>query len=583
MPSFRPMDALVKAATSPSVSFKVALGTKAVSWAAFVVALAIFSPSLSSEFIRDDPWQIVKNPQIQSWDYLPRLFSSDLWSQSGTEHAVHFYRPLFSVWMLFVNTIGGLAPAWWHFCSMLLHALTTLLVYTLCEKLLESRVAAFFAALLFAVHPIHVDAVSWVSASNEILFTVFALGAVLVLVAPEMSSWRIAASTALYAAALLTKETAIAVMPVLLLVVLFRAKRGSAVRAGLWYLSVTAAYFIVRWWALHRIGTEESKHTWREALLTSPSVLVFYLKKLFFPVHLSGFYANPILSVPTISMWTTIAAFLLAMAVLIWLTLRYSPLVGIAASSIVLPLMPVLLGIRIYDQGDMTHDRYLYLPSVGLCLLFGLLTRWVWTRPKAIRLTFITASTALFLVFAVLTVRQQSFYENNEAFYQRAIDLDPTNVYVIDSFGSIHLENGENERAIGEFRSALQLAPNDPNAIYNLAHGLFETHQYAEAEPLFRIIVDSPELMAQRKPMLLALADTEISLGNLSGGNDVLRELNQLDPKYPALHRTLGIVLQREGRINEAQAEYHKEFQVSGDRQAEHQAITLKQALSPSR
>jgi hypothetical protein len=61
-------------------------------WITFAVAFAIFVTSLFSEFIRDDPWQIVKNPQIQSWSYLPRLFSTHLRSQSGSEHAVHFYR-----------------------------------------------------------------------------------------------------------------------------------------------------------------------------------------------------------------------------------------------------------------------------------------------------------------------------------------------------------------------------------------------------------------------------------------------------------------------------------------------------------
>src|SRR6266478_971123 len=133
------------------------LRRNAIGWTACAIACVIYIPSLFSEFIRDDPWQIVKNPQIQSWDYLPRLFASHVWSQSGTEYAVHFYRPLFSLWMLSVDTIGGLSPVWWHFSSMLLYALTTLLVYRLCEKLLESRVAAFLAALVFAVHPIHVD------------------------------------------------------------------------------------------------------------------------------------------------------------------------------------------------------------------------------------------------------------------------------------------------------------------------------------------------------------------------------------------------------------------------------------------
>ncbi len=569
-------------------ALKQNLRRNATGWAACAIAFAIYIPSLFSEFIRDDHFQIVNNPQIQSWDYLPRLFSTPLWSQLGAEQAVHFYRPLFSLWMLVVDTIGGLSPAWWHFSSIFLHAVTTFTVYTLCDNLLRNRVAALFAALMFALHPIHVDAVSWVSASNEILFTLLALCAILVLLAPDTSipltPSRLAASAALYAAALLTKETAVALLPVLLLIVLLRGgQRGKVVRAACWYGFVTLGYFAIRWWALGRIGTEESKHSWREVLLSSPSVLAFYLKKLVFPLHLSGFYVNPISSSPTISTWLAAGGLLIAAALLTWVALRYSPLIGVGAAIVIFPLLPALLAIRIYDRGDMTHDRYLYLPSVGLCLLFGMLAQWLWTRPKPVKVIFLAASAALLVVFAILTIRQQRFYKNDEAFYQRAIDLDPTNVYVIDSFGAIHLENGENERAMQEFREAFQLAPNDAKAVYNLAHGLFETQQYAEAEPLLRQVSGSPELEWRRKAILLTLADTKVSLGNLSGADGVLQELNQLDPKFPALHRTLGIVFQREGRINEAQAEYHKEFQVSGDMQAEQQAIGLRQALPPSR
>ena len=183
-------------------------------------------------------------------------------------------------------------------------------------------------------------------------------------------------------------------------------------------------------------------------------------------------------------------------------------------------------------------------------------------------------------LFAVLTIRQQRFYRNNEAFYQRAIDLDPTNVYAIDSFGAIHLESGEWDRAMSEFRTAYQLGPSDPNAIYNLAHGFFEAKQYADAEPLFKQVANSPQLESRRKSMLLALADIEISLGSFSSGQDVLQELEQLDPRFPALHRTLGILFQKESRIREAQVEYHREFQVSGDMQAEGQAIALERLLS---
>src|SRR5216683_5915880 len=123
-------------------ALKPSLRRNAPGWAVCAIAFAIYTPSLFSEFIRDDHFQIVTNPQIQSWDYLPRLFSTHLWSQGGSEQVVHFYRPLFSTWMLVVNTIGGLSPAWWHLSSILLHAVTTFAVYKLCEKLLRSRVAA---------------------------------------------------------------------------------------------------------------------------------------------------------------------------------------------------------------------------------------------------------------------------------------------------------------------------------------------------------------------------------------------------------------------------------------------------------
>lgn len=555
-------------------------------WAAAVIAITVYIPSLFSEFVRDDPWQIVKNPQIQSWDYLPRLFSTHLWSQSGTEYAVHFYRPFFSVWMLVGTTVGGVSPVWWHFSSILLHAATTFAVYKLSDRLLHNRVSASFAALMFAVHPIHVDAVSWVSASNEILFAIFAIFAIHALSPQDtdvpLGTTQVGASAILYVAALLTKETAIAIAPILFLAVLLKKQRQIAAAAGLWYFAATAAYFIARWWALHRIGTEESNHNWHEVLWTSPTVLVFYLKKLLFPVHLSSFYVNPVLSAPTLGMWLTAGGLSIALVGLMWIGFRHLPVIGIAAPIIALPLLPALLAIRIYDRGDMTHDRYLYFPSVGMCLLFGLLAKWAWTAPKPVRVTFVTAATALLLAFAFLTVRQQRFYKNNEAFYQCAIDLDPTNVYAIDSFGAIHLENGEWDRAMNEFRTAYQLAPSDPNAIYNLAHGFFEIKQYAKAVPLFKQIVNSPQLASRRKPVLLALADAEISLGNLSAGKEALRDLGRLDPEFRALHRTLGIVFQKEGRIREAQAEYHREFQISGDTQAEQQAIALQGFLTQS-
>lgn len=125
------------------------------SLAAAVLATAVYLPSIFLDFIHDDHLQILKTPQIQSWDYLPRLLSTDLWSEKTSDHVAYFYRPLFSVWMLLIHSVGNFSPWFWHSSSIVLHMLATYLVFRLCFHLLGESNAALCAAVLFALQPIH--------------------------------------------------------------------------------------------------------------------------------------------------------------------------------------------------------------------------------------------------------------------------------------------------------------------------------------------------------------------------------------------------------------------------------------------
>ena len=116
--------------TSPRQNWRERLHQSRVPLAACGLALAVYSRSLFCGFVRDDLPQIVNNPQVQSWEYLPRILTSHLWSQGARNHAL-FYRPLFSLWMLVVHTLGGLSPWFWHLSNILLHVACTYLVYRL--------------------------------------------------------------------------------------------------------------------------------------------------------------------------------------------------------------------------------------------------------------------------------------------------------------------------------------------------------------------------------------------------------------------------------------------------------------------
>ncbi len=139
--------------TPPRQTWRTRLHQSSVPLVVCGLALAVYSRSLFCGFIRDDLPQIVNNPEVQSWQYLPQILTSHLWSHMAGYHA-HFYRPLFSLWMLVIHTLGGLSPWFWHLSSILLHVGCTYLVYRLSKRLMGSAIGAGLAAALFAVHPI---------------------------------------------------------------------------------------------------------------------------------------------------------------------------------------------------------------------------------------------------------------------------------------------------------------------------------------------------------------------------------------------------------------------------------------------
>ena len=570
------------------------------------LALGIFSGSLWCGFIRDDHQQIVYNPQVQSWQYLPQIFTSHLWSQVAGNQAF-FYRPLFSLWMLVIYTLGGLEPWFWHLSSMLLHAGCTCLVYFVGKRLMGSEVGAAVAAALFAVHPIHVDAVSWVSASNEVLFSGLILGTVLVLAVPNFGRWdaswveaRLAASetgrtpslpkigrsqvllsASLYFAALFAKETGITLSLLLIPLAWSRLQdevkkpRERIVRAGAPYFAATVLYLLVRWSVLHGSGIEQGEHSWREVAYSSPSILLFYLGKLVFPVGLSGGNVNAIYSTPTLTFWLALAAILAGIALIALLALRKNQVFGIAAGLILLPLLPALAAMRVYPQGDMTHDRYLYLSSAGFCLLIGLLVQGLIQSSRARMAT--TGVVALVLVaFAVLTFRQQRFYADDFAFVQREIDVNPRNAFAYAMLGNLYLDDRHAELGLQNLRKAHDLAPGEPKISLFLARALFGEQKYDEAEALLAGLLLREDFDVNRKNGIrVSLANVEMSLKKLDSAETLLRQVEQSDPNVPELHWALGSLYLRQGNIPQAQAQFEKEYQLTGDPAAQRQATLL--------
>ena len=139
-----------------------------------IVALLVFTAlayiaTLRFGYVYDDVLQIENNPRIKSVDYLPSYFTKQVWAQAQGQPA-NLYRPLFLTWLWLNFEVFGTSPGGWHFTSLLMHLAVVWLVYVLARRLLPSDgISAYVAAGIFALHPAHVEAVTWISGATESL------------------------------------------------------------------------------------------------------------------------------------------------------------------------------------------------------------------------------------------------------------------------------------------------------------------------------------------------------------------------------------------------------------------------------
>src|SRR6476661_9984549 len=223
--------------------------------AVVLLSIAIYLPTVNYAFVSDDNAQITRNVRVHSWKLLPEFFTAPVWKDTGFHNSAipaPYYRPLFLVWLTAIYTLFGGNVAAWHLSTILLFAVSTWLVYLLAHELTGHWIIAVIAALIFAVHPIHLESVAWVSGVTDPVLAMPFLGTLICHLRWRRSGdrrLRIAAAV-LCGLALLSKEPAVVLCVVLLVYdYLFstggRLQRWRRAALDAWpYFAVTALYIL---------------------------------------------------------------------------------------------------------------------------------------------------------------------------------------------------------------------------------------------------------------------------------------------------------------------------------------------------
>lgn len=491
--------------------------------AVFLAAALTFANSLGNGFALDDHWIIEPNVALRFLHALPELLTSDYWEPTTRSG---LYRPAATLSYALNFAIGGEHPAGFHAVNVVLHALAATLVFGTLVRLTGDGLVAAGAALLFAAHAVHSEAVASVAGGRPDLLAAFflLLGWWLHLAKDEpgrprrASAARSAASLCCYAIATLSKESALSFPAAIALGdLLFRTDPGAPVRERirvllarnlvryLGFAAVAAASLLVRFSVLGSLVPQtelgdplsnplfELAAGWR--VLNALWVTVLYLRLLVAPVRLSYDYSYaqiPMIDLPgDPRVIAAVGALVLAALASVW-TFRRAPAACFGLGFFVVTF--AMVSNVPAPIGTIMAERLLYTPSIGFCLLVALIVGALARRAGGARPPVLFAVVmSLFVVpHAVRSVVRNRDWKDTATLYIRDLESAPRSVKVQDNAGWAFLLRGEAERALGHFERAIELGKGPEwflNPHRGRAYALWQLERRPEAQEAYGVFV----------------------------------------------------------------------------------------------
>jgi tetratricopeptide (TPR) repeat protein len=536
-----------------------------------VITLAVFGRTLRYEFINfDDDVYVYNNPTVAAGVTLQGIVQAFLHGGSGTWDWV----PLTTISHMLDCQFYGLNAGGHHLTNVLLHAASAILLFLVLRQMTGAVCRSAFVAAVFAIHPLRVESVAWVTERKDVLsglFFMLTLWAYVRHVRRPGSFINYAMVALLFALGLMSKAMLVTLPFVLLLLDYWPLNRFSPLtpveptgwlkdlsiparlmveKIPLLLLSMTVCAFTVQ--ALGPATPSPEKFPFLLRVGNALISYVTYVGQMFYPAGLAAFYPYPTHELP---LWKIIAAFVLltavSLGVFIWRQKRHCLLVGwLWYLGMLVPV------IGLVQAGAQAHaDRFTYLPQIGLYLMAAwmlaeLSTRWRYRQLVLGGFAAIVLGTLIFLA-----QRQTSCWKDSETFWTDTLGNTANNAFAHDNLGATLAQNGRLDEAIVQFQEALVIQPDYAVAHYNLGNALFQVGQADEA------IVHYHRALATRPEY----AEAHDNLGN------VLFQKGQVDeaiiqfqkalvirPDNAITRFNLGNALLRKGRMDEAIVHYQR-------------------------
>lgn len=457
-----------------------------------------------------------------------------------------------------IGHVVSLDPAVFHAVSIGFHVMNTWLCFLLVQRLTRRRATALFCTLLFALHPLQLESVGWISELRGLSGACFALLALNALVFSRQvsseSSWsrRLPmVSGLLLVCAMLCKPTAV-VLPLVALaierIVLGTAWRKAVVTAS--FGTALALPFLFVTHSLQGVSSAGASFWWQRPFIAADA-LVFYLQKTLLPIQLCVDYGRT----PRVVMshaWAYVAWVIpLGLLLLAYRSRKQRPLTWLGALTFVIFLLPTLGLVPFSFQAYSTvADRYAYLALIGVGLVFADVVESVKARTVAER-----GGALVIGVLAILSFNQSRNWLDSGDFLRHTLDVNPDAAFAYSNLGDAELANGDLPAALSYYQSAVQHDPTLVHALINLADIYATSNQPAEAESALAKAQQMPKMTADE------YSNLGIVLMKLQQAERALRALATavaMEPESPTFLFNQASALSATGKFERAEATFRR-------------------------
>ena len=456
-----------------------------------LASLSVYANILQNDFVYDDTTEVISNPWIRDFKNIPEFFLSNSCKFEFPSYSTsNYYHPLKLITYTIQYSIFNKKPWGYHLTSALMHMLTTILVFFIAISLYkQSRnevniIFPLLAALFFAVHPIHTEAVAFISATGELFMAFFCLASFLIYINAQRRNATIQfiVSAVLFLMGALFKATAITF---LFMFFLFdyafkqgifaghRNRPGGMIflRRYLPFICAVFTYVVLRSYAIGGFVPERRHAEMNAIQLLMNIVTLFgqYLQKLIVPQNLNVLEVfHPVSSL--LSTRVLYALLILFLFIVIgYVAKKNDKGVFLSLFWIVIPLLPVLYFPAFLSE-SVFAERYLYLPSAGLAVAVGYLLHSAFSLrlPKFLStflLPFMVSS--VLLLFSLQTINRNHIWKNDYSLWTDTLKNSPDSCTAHNNLGNVYYRAGYLDQALKEYQIAVTLNPNYQDALNN--------------------------------------------------------------------------------------------------------------------